>query len=277
MIAGALILSVLILGVLMYGQDYYRLDISQRVLSPKHVILKPSGSVGLKLGIGGTLLLFSLYLYPLRKKWRWLQKIGKTKNWLDAHVLIGVTAPLMITLHSSFKSGGIAGLAYWMMIVAMVSGYIGRYLYAQIPRSMNATTLTLRELQELTASTARTMEELAVFSADEIAVFTKSPFARDPEKMSLPGVVLAMLANDVQRRFQVAALRRRLMHSTSHVNIEAAVRLARTESWLLAKMALLARTRRLFQLWHVIHRPFSYGFAIFALLHIAVVIWMGYF
>jgi hypothetical protein len=142
---------------------------------------------------------------------------------------------------------------------------------------MNATTLTLRELQELSASTARNMEELAVFSADEIAVFTKSPFARDPEKMSLPGVVVAMLANDVQRRFRVAALRRRLMHSTSHVNIEAAVRLARTESCLLAKMALLARTRRLFQLWHVIHRPFSYGFAIFALLHVAVVIWMGYF
>jgi hypothetical protein len=276
MIAGALTLSVLILGVLIYGQDYYRLDLAHRVLSVKHTMLKPSGSIGLKLGIGGTLLLCSLYLYPLRKKWRWLQKIGKTKNWLDVHVLIGVTAPLMITLHSSFKSGGIAGLAYWMMIVAMVSGYVGRYLYAQIPRSMNATTLTLQELQELSASTARQMAELGVFSPGEIAAFTESPFSRDVEQMSLPGVVFAMLANDIQRRFRVAALRRRLA-STSPPNLEHAVRLARTESWLLAKIALLARTRRLFQLWHVVHRPFSYGFAILAILHIAVVAWMGYF
>jgi len=31
-----------------------------------------------------------MYLYPLRKKWKWLSKKGKTKNWLDYHVLMGL-------------------------------------------------------------------------------------------------------------------------------------------------------------------------------------------
>ena len=31
-----------------------------------------------------------------------------------------------------------------------------------------------------------------------------------------------------------------------------------------------------FNLWHVIHRPFSYSFAILAILHIVVVLGMGY-
>jgi hypothetical protein len=154
---------------------------------------------------------------------------------------------------------------------------------------MNATTLTLNELQELSAATAREIVQLGVFSKDEILAFTRSPFAHGAEKMSLPGSLIAMLLNDIRRPFQVAALRRRFMKSArerllslggllaSQPEVEHAVRLARTESWLLAKIALLARTRRLFQLWHVIHRPFSYGFAILALIHIAVVIWMGYF
>jgi hypothetical protein len=31
-----------------------------------------------------------------------------------------------------------------------------------------------------------------------------------------------------------------------------------------------------FHLWHVIHRPFSYSFALLAVIHIAVVTMMGY-
>jgi hypothetical protein len=29
-------------------------------------------------------------------------------------------------------------------------------------------------------------------------------------------------------------------------------------------------------LWHVVHRPFSYAFAILAIVHISLVLYMGY-
>jgi hypothetical protein len=272
-----------------YGLGYYWLDISQRMLDPRHAQLKPSGTIGLKLGITGALMMCSLYLYPLRKKWKKLQRIGKTKNWLDFHVLIGITAPLFITLHSSFKFGGIAGAAYWGMIVAMVSGYVGRYLYAQIPRSMNATALTLREMQELCTSIASDIERSGLLCREELLALTRSPFSKDATQLSIPVALLAMVVNDLRRPFQVAALRRSLMSSRgelvlslggflpSHPDLENVIRLARSQSWLSAKIALLGSTRRIFQLWHVIHKPFSYGFAILALIHIALAIWMGYF
>ncbi len=76
-----------------------------------------------------------LFLYPIRKHWPWLGRMGKTKNWLDFHVLWGITAPIVITLHSSFKLSGLAGLAYWIMMAVALSGFAGRYLYAQIPRT----------------------------------------------------------------------------------------------------------------------------------------------
>jgi hypothetical protein len=51
-----------------YGFNYYTLGSLDRPYSPKHDLLKPSGAIGVKLGLFGVLLFFLIYLYPLRKK-----------------------------------------------------------------------------------------------------------------------------------------------------------------------------------------------------------------
>ena len=45
---------------------------------------------------------------------------------------------------------GLAGIAYWIMIAVMLSGLVGRYLYSQIPRRINAAELSLQEMQAMT-------------------------------------------------------------------------------------------------------------------------------
>src|SRR5260370_38340092 len=93
----------------------------------------------------GVLLFLFIYLYPLRKKWAWLGRQGSSQRWLDFHVLLGLIAPVVITFHSSFKFSGIAGIAYWIMVLVALSGVVGRYIYAQIPRSLNLAELSLQE------------------------------------------------------------------------------------------------------------------------------------
>ena len=34
---------------------------------------------------------------------------------------------------------------------------------------------------------------------------------------------------------------------------------------------------RIFHMWHVIHRPFSYSLVVFGLLHVAVVMYLGFY
>jgi hypothetical protein len=282
-------LTAIVAASLRYGADYYILDMGARVLSEKHRILRPSGSLGIKLGMLGAGLFCCLYLYPLRKRWRWLQRFGKTKHWLDFHVLFGISAPVIITIHSSFKLQGLAGVAYWLMIAVMLSGFVGRYFYAQLPRSLNAAVLSLAELTELTAATRRDIERRSMFSDEDLQRVLTAPDADRIQEMSLWGALGLMIWMDLRRPFLVAGLRRQSMTvletvwtfggflPSSDADLENAIDLVRRESWLVAKMAFLGRAQEVFQLWHVVHRPFSYSFAVLALIHIALVLAMGYY
>src|SRR5260370_4269419 len=95
-----------------YGFNYYALSAAQRPFSPKHQLLRPSGTIGIKLGMVGVLMFFLIYLYPLRKKWGWLGRMGNSRHWLDFHVVLGTTAPIIIAFYSSFKFCNIARMSF---------------------------------------------------------------------------------------------------------------------------------------------------------------------
>src|ERR1700682_3974445 len=68
--------AFLLVGMLVYGLDYYWLSAGHRALSPKHAYLNPSGTIGLRLGMTGFFMFVLIYLYPLRKRWAWLGRQG---------------------------------------------------------------------------------------------------------------------------------------------------------------------------------------------------------
>ena len=275
--------------VVFSGLAYYRLDQADRVYSPAHAVFRPSGSMGLKLGIFGLFLFFCLFVYPVRKRSKWLSSIGKTKNWLDFHVLFGISAPLIITLHSSFKFGGLAGVAYWIMISVAVSGFIGRYIYAQVPRSLNTAEMTLTEMQTMSAELARDLANESVVDWHHLEPLLALPSASQVNRMPVLGALWWMLRLDLARPFHVSRIRRRALGpwgrvrslggflSSGQQRIEVVIAAARKQSWISSKMLFLRRIQQMFHLWHVIHRPFSYSFAALAVIHIVLAVSLGYY
>ncbi|HKW64408.1 MAG TPA: hypothetical protein VJN89_17790 [Candidatus Acidoferrum sp.] len=277
---------VLVIGG--YGYDYYMLGAAQRPFSPKHEILRPSGTIGIKLGMLGVLMFFLIYLYPLRKKWGWLGRQGNSRHWLDFHIVLGTTAPVIIAFHSSFKFGNIAGMAFWSMLMVTLSGFVGRYLYSQIPRNLNAAELSMKEIQEKENALRKELEEQRAsfgFSADALYHL---PSAADVAQAPVIASLISMIFIDFKRPFRTSWVRFRqagfgawvfsffgFLPTRDH-RLERAIRVARTEAKLSKSIAFLSRTQRIFQLWHVIHRPFSYAFAILAIIHIALALYMGY-
>jgi hypothetical protein len=66
------------------------------------------------------------------------------------------------------------------------------------------------------------------------------------------------------------------LRHTPDRKLERAIEVAQTQAALSKRVLFLKRTQQVFQLWHVIHRPFSYAFAILAMLHIGIALLMGY-
>jgi hypothetical protein len=65
--------------------------------------------------------------------------------------------------------------------------------------------------------------------------------------------------------------------STRHRALEKAITAAREEAATAKRVLFLSRSQQVFHLWHVVHKPFSYTFALLAIFHIVVVMMMGFF
>ncbi len=279
---------LLVTSLAIYGASYYILPLDQRPFSDKHELLKPSGSIGIKLGVLGTVLFFIIFMYALRKVIPWLGRFGTARHWMDFHVIAGVTAPVLIAFHASFKFQGIAGFAFWIMVAVALSGVIGRYLYAQIPRSLGAAELSLTELRSNEGKLSEALLGQSLFTEGQLARALHVPTAEHIRQISPLRAVGEMVLADAGIVFRVASLRRASssfgvklgslggLFSSGNPEIEMIVRLVRQKASLSKRVVFLGQTQRVFHLWHVIHRPFSYAFAILAIIHIVVVMGLGF-
>jgi hypothetical protein len=108
------------------------------------------------------------------------------------------------------------------------------------------------------------------------------------ERLPMAAALCWMIWLDLKRPFQVSWLRLNAagfvawlsslfgLRATRNRELEFAIQMARKHGSLSKRILFLSRTKQVFNLWHVIHRPFSYSFAILAILHIIVVLGMGY-
>jgi len=280
--------ALLILGLSLYGADYYSLPRVDRPFSPKHPILRPSGLIGVNLGILGLVLFLIIFFYAIKKRIPWLAMRGNAKHWMDFHVVCGIAAPLIIAFHASFKFQGIAGMAFWIMLIVAVSGFVGRYIYSQIPRSLNAAEISLNELKDSEEQLTRELSSQKVFSAEDLERALHVPSMQETHAMGPLRAIMLMIAIDLGRPFHIAGLRNQAsdwggrirscfgLLETGNREVERIIQTARRKSSLSKRIVFLARTHQIFNLWHVIHRPFSYSFAVLAIFHIVVVLGLGF-
>jgi hypothetical protein len=86
--------------------------------------------------LGFIFMLMTETLYSIRKRSqsvRW----GRMSTWLQLHIFTGIVGPFMVLLHSSWKFNGIAGVTTLLTVIIVVSGFIGRYIFTRIPRTLD--------------------------------------------------------------------------------------------------------------------------------------------
>jgi hypothetical protein len=274
LLLGGIVVVFLAAGILvgLGGLDYYTTAAGVRAYAPAHRLLRPSGPAGQMFGIVGTAMMLMPFAYAARKRFGWMRHMGPASAWLELHLFCGIVGPVLVTFHTSFKFNGIVSVAYWSMVLVMLSGFAGRFLYLRIPRSMRGVELTRAELDA--RSTALESALAGVVLPDSLR-HRVARFGRDtePGRISLFG----LLFGELQVGWRVRALAADLATAGTPVELRTqAVALAVERAMLVRRIAYLQRTTRLFALWHVFHLPLVWLMLVIVTAHVAVAFYLGY-
>lgn len=251
------------------GWAYYTTPMNVRGYSPVHRVLRPSGPVGQTLGVAGAALMLVPFLYMAYKRLR-TQKTGvNLKRLLEIHIFCGIVGPVLVTFHTAFKFNGLVSAAYWSMVLVALSGFVGRYLYVRIPRTIRGVELSQHELDERTAALRDELQWTAGQELLEALDRVEAAIAARPPSW-FSGVGDRAIRGGMQHLLQ--QLERRSGRDASQslrAALDERVRLQQ-------RRHALAATKRLFDLWHVFHLPLVWVMFAIVSLHVGVALYMGY-
>lgn len=130
-------------------RSYYGLAPALRAASPLHDRLRPAGGVGLLLGLAACAMFAWNLAYLLRRSPRWGRWLpGSLRLWMGSHVTTGLLALLCVLVHGGFSvRDTVGGHAFAALAVVIVTGSIGRYFYAWVPRAANGAEVDLDDLR----------------------------------------------------------------------------------------------------------------------------------
>jgi hypothetical protein len=260
----------------MIGADYYLTPLEERPFHPQYEELKPSGITSHGYGIVGSLMIIvGVTMYSSRKRLRRLSGIGKLPLFLEFHIFLCLTGPMLVLYHTTFKFGGLVAVSFWSMTAIVLSGVVGRYLYVQIPRGIQGHELTAADLEkELGRMGVRLMFDFGL-SADTIEHIDNLSGARTGTKeMGLVKTLWFLLVDDL--------IRSRAISSSIHalgLRRDAEHKLAsafHARHVLHRRILLLEQVRKFFHYWHVIHIPFSIIMFVILFVHVGVAVAFGY-
>jgi hypothetical protein len=217
-------------------------------------------------------MLIGVSTYMARKRIKGLARFGRLKYWLEFHIFLCTLGPILVLFHTSFKFGGLVAISFWSMVAVFASGIIGRFIYIQIPRTLEGREMSLQEIQLLKRDAGDIAEGRAVLS-EEIRALLKddSGIAR---RRSFWGQIVSSYPADLR---SLRRLRKRLKETTLAAEEQRKIlRQVRHELSLNRRISRLNLMQDLFKYWHVAHLPFALVMLIIMIIHVVVTIIFGY-
>jgi len=262
--------------LLFKGLSYYQVNIEERFFHPDYQSLKPSGIFGHGIGIIGTLLIIiGVAIYMIRKRVKYFAHFGYLKHWLEFHIFLCTVGPIMVLFHTSFKFGGVVSISFWSMVAVFLSGIVGRFIYIQIPRTIEGRELSLTEVKNLKTDVGgilNTTANLDESSYREIIELTKKKIE------VLQG---NFITNYFKNYFDDKKSIRRAETLLKNSNIDKSgykkiMQILQSEISLNRKIDRLTTMKNMLKYWHVIHLPFAVIMFIIMIVHVIVTILFGY-
>jgi len=266
-------------AITVWGFDYYFAGLGTRARHEMADLFRPSGIVGQTAGMLTFAGFLFLWLYPMRKKLgtagSWM---GQVRKWLDVHIVVGLTLPIIGAVHAGWRFDGVIGLGYWAMLVVALSGVVGRYVYVRIPRNRSGLELGAEDLAQQRRQLLLELTDVTGLEMDVV----KSTLAAEPAPTDSLGLIpslMRMVQDDFRRRRAGHELQKKWAAlegaEVDRKKLRGISRLARQQMALTQQARLLGETQKVFRHWHTFHRPFALTALLAVTIHVAVVVWTG--
>lgn len=262
-IATMVLITLVVTLYLAYtGYSYYLTPLEERFYHSRHSWFKPSGLHGQGLGVIGTLMIaFGVFLYIARKRYNFLGRFIRLKYLLEFHIFLCTLGPILILFHTAFKFGGIVSIAFWSMTAVVLSGILGRFIYNQIPRTIEGRELTLSELRSMKTDFAVVLHQKFDLATNTIDIVSN---LMSEENTSDSATKLSYLKKVLGRKDLPKSDRKEILG------------MAKKELQLSKRITRLQKMQQLFKYWHVVHMPFAIIMLVIVIIHVSVTLALGY-
>ena len=271
-----LALALAALAFVLWHGDYYFRGAALRAADPKHALLRPDRSLGLWFGIAAVAAIFANLAYLARRQQWFGLRFGQLSTWMAAHIATGTVAVLLAMLHAAMAPRAtIGGYAFWALVVLLVTGAIGRWFYAWLPRSANGRELALASLRaELQRDALPGGDAFAATARREVLALLD----RRQWRSTWLGRVLAL----VGLQWDLWRTQRRLRRDGAAAGADAkviAAALSRTRDVHAAAVAVahLEDLRALLGTWRWLHRWLALLMVMLLVVHVVVAVLHGAF
>jgi hypothetical protein len=108
----------------------------------------PEEGLGYWLGLVGGVMMLLAFFYTAFKYVAKLRTRAVMKHWLTIHIFFGLAGPVLILVHSTFHIGSLnGGIALITMLLVVVSGIMGRFLYSKTHYGLGGRKARVKDLQ----------------------------------------------------------------------------------------------------------------------------------
>lgn len=234
--------------------------------------LSPSKGVGHWIGYAGGGMMVLTQLYTIRKRIKSLNGVGARKAWLDLHIYLGLIGPTLIAYHTTYKLGGIVAVSFWSMVVVMLSGIIGRYIYVRIPVGIANSEDELNRLKEESNLLGKRINRFLP-NGDSIQTIVEelSGMKKVAVRRGL-SALMYLFAGDFLRPFRFFKLRLMLIlkFKLPFRPRREVYRLVIDQVAIIRRIVLLQIAQQLLDYWIIFHRIFAWVMFNIMILHIIV-------
>ncbi len=262
--------------------DYYLLPAESRPAHEKHSWLRPGMGVGLWMGVTALMLVCANLLYLLRRApLPGLPRIGwgSLRGWMTSHVATGILAFLLATLHAAMAPRATAGGHAWQALaVLLVTGAIGRYFYAYVPRAANGRELELTEVKARLSRMSEEWDQGQRQFRDRARQKVLALIEARQWKSSFLGRVLALVGVQIGLRRLLSDLAREARaEGIAEDHLRETVQLARRAHRTSLMAAHYEDLRAVLNSWRFVHRWAAALMVLLVLVHVVYALFYGTF